>query len=144
MALWCAYVLTTPAGASSTMSATRASATAGSFSDVRERFGAPRVAHLPIGAYEPRWFMGPQHMNPDDAVQACEVAGAAEALGHHWGTFRLTNEADRGAGRGPRDGAPESRHPDGAVQGLAARRGVARLGSKAAAGSRAPYSFGWT
>ena len=62
------------------------------FQDVRERFGPPRVAHLPIGAYEPRWFMGPQHMNPDDAVRALEVTGATEALGHHWGTFRLTNE----------------------------------------------------
>ena len=36
--------------------------------------------------------MGPQHMNPDDAVRALEVTGATEALGHHWGTFRLTNE----------------------------------------------------
>jgi L-ascorbate metabolism protein UlaG (beta-lactamase superfamily) len=32
-------------------------------------------------------------MNPDDAVQALELCGARQALGHHWGTFRLTNEA---------------------------------------------------
>jgi L-ascorbate metabolism protein UlaG (beta-lactamase superfamily) len=62
------------------------------FKRVRERFGRPRVATLPIGAYEPRWFMQPQHMNPVDAVRAMQEVGAEQALGHHWGTFRLTNE----------------------------------------------------
>jgi L-ascorbate metabolism protein UlaG (beta-lactamase superfamily) len=59
------------------------------FHRVRERHPGLAVALLPIGAYEPRWFMGSSHMNPDDAVQALELCGAAEALGHHWGTFRL-------------------------------------------------------
>jgi L-ascorbate metabolism protein UlaG (beta-lactamase superfamily) len=63
------------------------------FTRVRLRHPALTAALLPIGAYEPRWFMGTSHMNPDDAVQALELCGAAEALGHHWGTFRLTNEA---------------------------------------------------
>jgi len=63
------------------------------FRRVRQRHPGLAMALLPIGAYEPRWFMGPSHMNPDDAVQALELCGAAAALGHHWGTFRLTNEA---------------------------------------------------
>jgi L-ascorbate metabolism protein UlaG (beta-lactamase superfamily) len=62
------------------------------FARVRESFGPPRLAILPIGAYEPRWFMEPQHMNPEDAVRAFRDCGAEQALGHHWGTFRLTNE----------------------------------------------------
>lgn len=59
---------------------------------MRATYGAPRLAILPIGAYEPRWFMEPQHLNPDDAVRVLALCGAEQALGHHWGTFRLTNE----------------------------------------------------
>jgi L-ascorbate metabolism protein UlaG (beta-lactamase superfamily) len=51
-----------------------------------------RLAILPIGAYEPRWFMSDQHMNPADAVQAFIDCGAELAVGHHYGTFQLTDE----------------------------------------------------
>ena len=91
MALWCAFVLTTPAGVIYHVGDTGYGDGA-PFRAVRERYGAPRVAILPIGAYVPRWFMEPQHMNPEEAVRAFEDTGAAQALGHHWGTFRLTNE----------------------------------------------------
>ncbi len=54
---------------------------------------APDVALLPIGAYEPRWFMQAQHMDPSDAVEAHRDLGASMSLGIHWGTFQLTDEA---------------------------------------------------
>ena len=57
-----------------------------------ERHGGFRLAILPIGAYEPRWFMEGQHQNPDEAVQGMKLANAAFAAGHHWSTFQLTNE----------------------------------------------------
>lgn len=63
------------------------------FRAIARKHGALDLALLPIGAYEPRWFMAAQHMNPDDAVQGLELLGARRALGYHWGTFQLTNEA---------------------------------------------------
>ena len=50
------------------------------------------LALLPIGAYEPRWFMQAVHMNPAEAVQAHLDLGAAESIGMHFGTFQLTTE----------------------------------------------------
>ena len=63
------------------------------FAQIRERLGAPRFAALPIGAYEPRWFMQDSHLNPDDAVRAHQALGAANSLGIHFGTFSLSDEA---------------------------------------------------
>ena len=57
------------------------------------RLFEPDIALLPIGAYEPRWFMSAQHMNPADAVRAHRDLGANLSLGIHWGTFQLTDEA---------------------------------------------------
>jgi L-ascorbate metabolism protein UlaG (beta-lactamase superfamily) len=62
------------------------------FSEIGKRCGPIDWALLPIGAYEPRWFMQPQHMNPDDAVQAFEHLGARTFVAMHWGTFKLTDE----------------------------------------------------
>jgi L-ascorbate metabolism protein UlaG (beta-lactamase superfamily) len=56
------------------------------------KHGGFRLAILPIGAYEPRWFMEGQHQNPDEAVRGMLLCNAAFVAGCHWGTFQLTNE----------------------------------------------------
>jgi len=63
------------------------------FIEVREHFERIDVALLPIGAYEPRWFMRPAHMDPEEAVQAHLDLDARLSVAMHFGTFRLTDEA---------------------------------------------------
>ncbi|MBL0374776.1 MBL fold metallo-hydrolase [Rhizobium sp. KVB221] len=92
MALWAAFVIETPAGKIYHIGDT-------GFHDginyraAAEKHGGFRLANLPIGAYEPRWFMQGQHQNPEEAVEGMQLANIAHAAGHHWGTFQLTNEA---------------------------------------------------
>jgi N-acyl-phosphatidylethanolamine-hydrolysing phospholipase D len=62
------------------------------FAEFGRRFGPIDVALLPIGAYEPRWFMRDQHMNPEEAYRAFLDLGARYMVGIHWGTFDLTDE----------------------------------------------------
>jgi L-ascorbate metabolism protein UlaG (beta-lactamase superfamily) len=62
------------------------------FAGIRERFGSPRLALLPIGAYEPRWFMSRVHMGPDEAVRAHEILAAGTSIAIHHGTFQLSDE----------------------------------------------------
>lgn len=62
------------------------------FRDIRQRLGPIDLALLPIGAYEPRWFMHVVHMNPAEAVQAHLDLEAPESIGMHFGTFQLTTE----------------------------------------------------
>lgn len=78
------------------------------------RFGAFDAAAIPIGAYEPRWFMRPQHVNPDEAVQAMLDVNAREAVAIHWGTFSLTDE--------PLDEPPKALAAALAARGLPADR----------------------
>jgi len=88
--LWCGYVIDTPAGR---ILFGGDSGYGPMFRDIAERAGPFAVSILPIGAYEPRWFMEPAHMNPEDAVQAYIDLGATGMfVPMHWGAFRLTDE----------------------------------------------------
>jgi L-ascorbate metabolism protein UlaG (beta-lactamase superfamily) len=90
-ALWAAFVLEAPGGPVYFAGDT-GFADGAHFAAVREKHGAPRLALLPIGAYEPRWFMKEQHMDPEEAVQALKACEADHAVAIHWGTFKLTDE----------------------------------------------------
>jgi len=88
-ALWCGFVLTV--GARRIFFAGD-SGYAPHFAEVPRRCGSIDAALLPIGAYEPRWFMQPVHMNPDEAVQAHTDLESTTSIGMHFGTFRLAAE----------------------------------------------------
>jgi L-ascorbate metabolism protein UlaG (beta-lactamase superfamily) len=62
------------------------------FASVRQRFGPPNVALLPLGAYEPRWLMADNHISPSDAVRIFQHLDARQGIGIHWGVFRLSDE----------------------------------------------------
>lgn len=91
-ALWASFVIETPEGRIYHVGDS-GYAEGRNFKAHREAYGPFRLALLPIGAYEPRWFMQAAHMNPDEAVNAMQDLGVPQALGHHWGTFQLTAEA---------------------------------------------------
>jgi len=88
-ALWGGFVLRGPEGAVYHAGDT---ALFDGFAEIGARCGPIDWALLPIGAYEPRWFMEPQHMNPDDAMAAFAQLGARRFVAMHWGTFKLTDE----------------------------------------------------
>jgi L-ascorbate metabolism protein UlaG (beta-lactamase superfamily) len=89
-ALWGGYVLETPAGR--IFYCTDTGYHGALFRETRERYGPFKLAIIPIGAYEPRWFMARQHVNPEEAVRIFQDCGAALAIGSHFGTFQLTDE----------------------------------------------------
>ncbi len=88
------------------------------FADIRAHFasrqGAGRgfdLGLIPIGAYEPRWFMHSQHVDPDESVRIHLDIAAARSIGIHWGTFQLTDE--------PLDEPPRALAKAAQAQGLA-------------------------
>jgi L-ascorbate metabolism protein UlaG (beta-lactamase superfamily) len=62
------------------------------FKEIGRRLGLFDLAAIPIGAYEPRWFMKRHHVNPEEAVQVHLDVGAGKSVAMHWGTFILTDE----------------------------------------------------
>jgi L-ascorbate metabolism protein UlaG (beta-lactamase superfamily) len=62
------------------------------FADIQNRFGGFNFAQLPVGCYEPRWFMKGQHVNEEEAVRAHLDLRSRLTLGIHWGAFRLCDE----------------------------------------------------
>jgi L-ascorbate metabolism protein UlaG (beta-lactamase superfamily) len=90
LTLWCGYVLE---AAESIIYFAGDTAFGDHFARIRERFGAPRLALLPIGAYQPRWFMSSTHMAPHEAVKAHEILAARTSIAIHHGTFQLADES---------------------------------------------------
>jgi N-acyl-phosphatidylethanolamine-hydrolysing phospholipase D len=93
--LWCGWVLRSP---DQTLFFAGDTGFHPEFSAIAARCGPVDVAILPIGAYEPRWFMGSVHMNPEDCVKAVAQLKTARdgrpliVAAAHWGTFKLTDE----------------------------------------------------
>jgi L-ascorbate metabolism protein UlaG (beta-lactamase superfamily) len=89
MTLWCGYVIECPERLVYFAGDT---AFGPHFAQIQEKFGSPSLALLPIGAYEPSWFMSPVHMAPDEAVRAHEILASKNSIAIHHGTFQLADE----------------------------------------------------
>jgi len=90
--LWCGFVVSGPSGSYYFAGDT---GWGSHFAAIGRRFPNLRLAMLPIGAYRPRWFMSPVHIDPDQAVRAQEALGAKTAVAIHWGTFAQADDGER-------------------------------------------------
>ncbi len=92
--LWCGWVLD-PAGEPRQQIYFAADTGFGPhFTRIRERFPHLRLALLPIGAYQPEWFMGPIHMTPEQAVEAHRILKPVCSVPIHYGTFSLADDGE--------------------------------------------------
>lgn len=87
--LWGGFVIQ---GRSATLYHAGDTAYFGGFAEIGRRFPNIDAAMLPIGAYDPGWFMERVHENPEQALQAFDDLGARTFVAMHWGTFRQTDE----------------------------------------------------
>lgn len=90
--LWASYTLMTPGG-NIYFAGDTGYASGKIFKDIGAKYQSFALAMIPIGAYAPRWFMAPSHINPDEAVMIYHDIHAKHAIGMHFGTFQLTDEA---------------------------------------------------
>ncbi len=88
--LWLGYVLRGPSGVAYVAGDTGAGP---HFAEIARRFGPPRLAVIPVGAFRPEWFMGRVHVSPEEAVVAAETMRARTTVGIHFGTFALADDA---------------------------------------------------
>jgi L-ascorbate metabolism protein UlaG (beta-lactamase superfamily) len=87
--LWGGFVIE---GTSATVYHSGDTAYFAGFGEIAARFPRIDVALLPVGAYDPGWFMLKQHMDPEQALQAFDDLGARTFIAMHWGTFKLSDE----------------------------------------------------
>lgn len=92
MTLWASFAFQTPAGLVYYVGDSGFHGGLG-YRNARQRFGPPKLAILPIGAYLPRFIMQDHHQDPDEAVRAARFLEAEMAVGSHWGCWQLTDEA---------------------------------------------------
>ncbi len=106
--LWCGYVIVAH---NRTVYFAADTGFGSHFAQIREAFGPPALSLLPIGAYEPRWFMSPIHMSPEEALKAHEILGSKASIGIHQGTFQLADDGlDEATDRLAAIGRPDSFH----------------------------------
>ncbi|MDX1637201.1 MAG: MBL fold metallo-hydrolase [Balneolaceae bacterium] len=133
--LWCGYVLEGPGGTGNIYFAGDTGYD-GFFEEIGRRFAPIHTALIPIGAYRPRWFMRPIHVDPDEAVKIHRDINARQSIGMHFGTFPL---ADEGMKEPHRDLArARQKYGVGEPEFLAPEEGatyrIALSGSRAATG----------
>jgi L-ascorbate metabolism protein UlaG (beta-lactamase superfamily) len=87
--LWNGFVLQSPSGS---IYFVGDSGYGHHFEEIGKRYGPFRLALIPIGAYEPRWFMKGAHINPEESVRVHKDVRAKTSLAIHFGTFQLTDE----------------------------------------------------
>ncbi len=89
--LWCGFVVHTSLGP---ILFGADSGEGPHFAQIADRFGPMRLSLLPIGAYRPRWFMGPVHMDPAGAVRAHRALRSQQSIAIHYGTFSLADDGE--------------------------------------------------
>lgn len=89
--LWCGWMLEAAAG---NIYFAGDSGFGKLFHAIAERFAPPRLSLLPIGAYEPEWFMGPVHMTPEEALEVHRITRSATSVAIHFGTFSLADDGE--------------------------------------------------